>query len=198
MNTNRIRLAATMFLLAAGSLFVLGANAEDAQAPVATDAGSEDAGSADANTDADAAPPPLPAFDALPFPDEKSPKPKKEEWKDVSQVSLSAGSSIGASCKAYRLREWIRIRCDSTTTAQIVMRCGNPEDVSMAMDQIPDEWSTFPDGGELVFPLRRGDRRLIEWTGVEFGYKGANSAIPALLISETWLPGEDKPTVIAR
>jgi hypothetical protein len=196
MNTNRIRLAATMFLLAAGSLFVLAANAEDAQAPGAMDAGAGDAGTADANTDA--GPPPLPAFDALPFAEEKSPKPNKEEWKDAQEVALSEGTLIGSFCKSYRLREWIRIRCDHTTTAQMVVRCGNPEDVFMVLDRLPDEWATFPEGGEIVFPLRRGDRRLIEWTSVDFGYKGASSALPWMLISETWLPGEDKPTVIAR
>jgi hypothetical protein len=101
------------------------------------------------------------------------------------------------SCKFQRLREWIRIRC-TTTTAQITLMCGNPEDVYMYLDPIPQDWGIFAEGGELVFPVRRGDRRLFEWQGVEWGYKGANSAINWLVISETWLPGEDKPLLIAR
>ncbi|MBK9266957.1 MAG: hypothetical protein IPM54_45180 [Polyangiaceae bacterium] len=194
MKSSKIRLGTTMLLLATGTLFVFAANAEDAQAPANAD--SADAGAADG--DADAGPPPLPAFDALPFLEEKSARPTKDEWKNAPQVALSEGSMPGVGlCKYQRLREWIRIRC-STTTAKITLMCGNSEDVYMQLDPLPEEWGIFPDGGELVFPVRRGDRRLFEWQGVEWGYRGANTAINLLVISEMWLPGDDKPVVIAR
>lgn len=200
MSSFHIRSAATLILLGATSLFVLAAHAEDAQAPV--DAAVSDAGSTDANdeanADADAAAPPLPAFDAIAFPDEKSAKPTKDEWKTAQQVALTEGSNIGTSCKAYRLREWIRIRCDNTTTVQIVVRCGTPDDVSFALDPLPPDWGFFPEGGEVVFPVRRGDRRLIDWMGVSWGYKGANSARQEMVISEMWLPGDDKPILLAK
>jgi hypothetical protein len=199
MKPSKIRFGITAFLLAAGTLFVFVANAEDTQPPASTDAGA-DAGVADADVDgdADASEPSYPAFDEAPFPEEKSARPTNDEWKTAPDVAFSEGSMTGGgTCKFQRLREWIRMRC-SITTAQITLMCGNPEDVYMVLDPIPPDWELFPAAAELVFPVRRGDRRLIEWQGVEFGYKGANTAISWLVISETWLPGEDKPYLIAK
>lgn len=198
MKSSKVRLGTTMVLLATGILFVFAAHAEDAHAPANADSAAQtDAGVADGDVDADAGPPPLPAFDELPFPEEKSARPTKDDWKNAPEVAFSEGSSLAWSCKAYRLREWIRIRC-TTTTAKITLMCGNNEDVHMHLDPLPAEWGIFPEGGELVFPVRRGDRRLFEWQGVEWGYRGANNATSMLVISEMWLPGEDKPVIFAK
>jgi hypothetical protein len=201
MNSNRVRFGLAALLLSTGMLFVLAANAEDAQAPAPADsAGSSDAGAADADVDgdADAGPPPLPAFDETPFPDEKSPRPKKDEWKTAPEVAFSEGSlSSGGSCKLQRVREWIRINCPMTT-AQLTLMCGNAEDVFLELGPVPVDWGTFPEGGEIVFAVRKGDRRLFEWQGVEFGYRGSNSANSFLVISELWLPGDEKPVIVAK
>lgn len=182
-------------LLATGMLFVFVANAEDAPAPAGS--ASADAGGADAD-DADAGPPPLPAFDTTPFPEEKSPRPKKDEWKTAQEIEFAEGSmKNGGICKFQRLREWIRISC-STTTAQITLMCGNDEDVFFELGPVPVDWGVFPEGAEIVFAVRKGDRRLIEWQGVEFGYKGSNSVNSFLVISEMWLPSEEKPVILVR
>jgi len=199
MNMKYVRLGITGLFLATGMLFVFVANA---QAPAPADsAASVDGGVADADDggDADAGPPPLPAYDEKPFPEEKSPRPKKEEWKGVQEIALSEGSipSGGGLCTIQRLREWIRISC-TTTTAQMTLLCGNPEDVFFELGPVPVDWGVFPEGGEVVFAVRKGDRRLIEWQGIEFGYKGANSANSFLVISEMWLPGEEKPVIYAK
>ncbi len=198
MNSNRGRLGFTALLLSTGLLFVFVANAEDAKTPAPADSALvSDAGAADADIDgdADAGPPPIPAFDETPFPDEKSPRPKKDDWKTAQQVVLSEGAFTA--CKIQRLREWMRFSCP-VTTAQITLMCGNAEDVYFALDPIPPDWGIFPEGGEIVFAVRKGDRRLFEWQGVEFGYKGSNSVNSFLVISELWLPGEEKPTIFAR
>jgi hypothetical protein len=57
----------------------------------------------------------LPAFDAEPFPEEKSKAPKANEWKDAKEVRLSRASRRANGCTAYRLREWIKIHCDRMT-----------------------------------------------------------------------------------
>jgi hypothetical protein len=199
MNMQRLRLGFTSLLLATGMLFVFVANAEDV-APAAANsaaAGSADAGAPDAD-DAEAGPPPIPAFDEAPFPEEKSPRPKKDEWKSAPEVAFATGSmTTGSTCKFQRLREWIRLSC-SVTTAQITLHCGNPEDVFFEFGPVPPDWGLFPEGSEIVFAVRKGDRRLIEWQGVEFGYRGANSITSFLVISEMWLPGEEKPVIFAR
>lgn len=199
MNTHRNRIGFSALLLATGLLFVFVANAEDAKAPAPADSAAvSDAGAPDADSDgdADAGPPPIPAFDETPFPEEKSPRPKKDDWKTAPDMTLSEGSTLGP-CKVQRLREWIRIACASTS-AQITLHCGSAEDVHLELGPVPPDWGSFPETGEMVFPVRKGDRRLFEWQGIEFGYKGANNATSLLVISELWLPGEEKPTLIAK
>ncbi len=202
MNIGNVRLGMTAFFLAMGSFFVFVANAEDAQPPAPADsaAAASDAGVADADVDgdADAGPPPLPAFDEKPFPDEKSPRPKNDEWKTAPEIALSEGSATGNGlCKVQRLREWIRFTCP-LTTAKITLMCGSAEDVLLELGPVPVDWGLFPEGGEIVFPVRKGDRRLFEWQSVEFGYKGSNSVTSFIVISELWLPGEEKPVIVAR
>ncbi len=193
---NLVRLGLPAVLAATATLMVVVANAEDASAPAPADSASALVDGGDADGEAEAGPPPTPAFDATPFPEEKSSRPKKEEWKDVPAVRFSDGSASVGSCGFQRLREWIRIRCG--ITAKITLMCGNPEDVYLSLDPLPQDWGSFPEGGELVMAVRKGDRRLFEWQSVEFGYKGSNSAVSMAVISEMWLPGEEKPVIMAR
>jgi hypothetical protein len=193
---NLVRLGLTAVLAATATFVVVVANAEDASAPAPADSATVLADGGDSDGEAEAGPPPAPFFDATPFPEEKSPRPKKEEWKDVPSVRLSDGSASIGGCGFQRLREWIRVRCG--ITAKITLMCGNPEDVFMSLDPIPQDWGAFPEGGELVFAVRKGDRRLLELQSVEFGYRGATTAVSMAVISELWLPGDEKPTIIAR
>jgi hypothetical protein len=194
--TKTISMGLLALVFTAAPLFALQASAEDATT-ADTDAGA-DAGT-DASDDADAdAGVVLPAFDEAPFPEEKSARPKDAEWKAMPAVAVSPGSYIPYSCKVYRIREWMQIRC-TESTGQITMLGGNnPEDVTARLDPIMEEWNPFPNGAEIVFPVRRGDRRVFEWLGVEFGYRGANTATSFLVISEAWMPWEEKPTVFMR
>ncbi len=96
------------------------------------------------------------------------------------------------------MREWMRIRCHLITGA-ITLLGGEREGLSMRLDPFrKEEWSTFPEGAQLVFPVRRGDRREIEWLVIAFGYKGMNSVEPAFELSEQWAPGDERPMIVAR
>jgi hypothetical protein len=95
------------------------------------------------------------------------------------------------------VREWVRIRCDVITGA-IALLGGDREGLAMRLDFARmQEWMTFPEHAEIVFPVRRGDRREIEWLGVSFGYHGMSSVEPAFVVSEQWAPGDEQPMIVA-
>lgn len=150
-------------------------------------------GGADSGADEEEkAPPVYPSYAQVPFSDERTPKPKDKEWTTAERVAIDGQIS----CEARRLREWIRIRCE-TATGSIALLGGNHEGLSIYLEPLKEEFDSFADAGEIVFPVRRGDRRVIEWLTVEFGYKGANSLTPFFVLSESWLPGEERPTILA-
>ncbi len=183
---------------AGGALFAGWASAEETP-PMNVAAVEGDAGATDAGDGGDAeSGPSLPAKQTLTFSQEKTPQPKKADWdREGEPVSFSPGSLVGG-CKTQKIHEWVRIRCDGFT-AQIAQIGGNPAGVSIALEQVDAEsFSPFPASGEIVFPVRPGDRRVFEWLGAEFGYKGSMSATTFLVISEAWLPGDDGPTIYAR
>jgi len=169
----------TALLFACGPLFARWASAADA--------GAEDAGAAGA----------APSVGDISFPEEKSPRPGFYDWKKEGQPLALSPGSYAPGCKVLRIREWVRIRCD-TTLAQVALVGGNHEGVLLNLDPVTEDWQFFPDGGEIVFPVRRGDRRVFELLGVEWGYKGANTATSFLVISESWLPGDAAPEIFAK
>lgn len=169
--------------------------------PEVTDSGADGGAETGAETGADGGekgPPVYPSFAQVPFSDERTPKPKDKEWATAERVAIDgrAGMAFPTPCETRRLREWIRIRCD-TSTGSISLLGGNHEGLSLYLDPVKGEFGSFAEGGEIVFPVRRGDRRVIEWLTVEFGYKGANSLNPFFVLSESWLPGEERPTLLA-
>jgi hypothetical protein len=51
-------------------------------------------------------------------------------------------------------------------------------------------------GGEIVFPVRRGDRRVLEWSTFGDGYNGPESIDVAFLLSESWVADEPGPVIL--
>ncbi len=133
----------------------------------------------------------LPRFDAVPFAEEKTPAPTVEEWKPVGPVALTDKAPFG--CNAYRLREWVRIRCSKLATSVLAQLGGSREGVSLFLDPAGN---FVPPGGEVMFPVRRGDRRLIEWSTFGESYEGAGTPEVAFMISESWPPGDPAPTIV--
>jgi hypothetical protein len=169
--------------------------------PEAADSGADsgvDGGASSVADEAEKAPPVYPSFAQVPFSDERTPKPKDKEWATAERVAIDglAGMAFPTPCETRRLHEWIRIRC-TTATGSIALLGGNHEGLSLHLDPLKEEFDSFANGGEIVFPVRRGDRRVIEWLTVEFGYKGANSLTPFFVLSESWLPFEERPTILA-
>lgn len=198
-------LVAAAGALAVPLLFTVATSAGDANPRADADAG---VGSVDGGTDADvdAAPLLLPSYRAEPFSEDRSAEPRAREWASAPRVAVDrAGDGLFAAtsgpstsrCEARRVREWMRIRCELSTGA-IALLGGDREGLAMRLDPTPkEEWTTFPEGAAIVFPVRRGDRREIEWLGVAFGYKGMNSLEPSFVLSEQWAPGDERPMIVA-
>jgi hypothetical protein len=197
------------FVLPLALAAALASTGASAQGPVvgpaasaleATDAGADAAeDAADADADVAAPPQPLPAFDTTPFPEEESKMPTAMEWDQAQDVSLSRGRSMAFAtdpCRARRVREWMRIRCN-ISLASIALLGGDARHVFIRLDPLP-EFESFPPGGEVIFQVRKGDRRVFEFLGLEWGYHGANSVTSFMVVSEAWLPSEEKPFLMAQ
>lgn len=146
----------------------------------------------------------LPAFDAEPFAEEKTKAPTLEEWTSAPEVSLSRVSLGASACRARRLREWVKIHCDRKT-AGLRLLAGSTDGIALWVGEaIPNErdregFDTMGRFGEIVFPVRRGDRRVFEWFALEFweNYDGPMSvgSSSSMIVEEQWLEGATKPEV---
>lgn len=175
-----------------------------------------------------AAPDSYPAFDAQPFPSDKTKAPVDADWKDAIQVRLSRISpGVPSGCRAWRVREWMKIHCEEKT-AGVRMLAGDRQGVSVFVAQslpydipamakqfgveesaVHENMEKFPDDGwmardwrlqttgrfgEVVFPVRPGDRRVFEWLKLDIweGYDGPPSvgAESTMILEEQWLEGE--------
>jgi hypothetical protein len=161
----------------------------------------EDAGPSDAGTDASdaaapTAPPPPPNVRTLDVPDEtKSPLPKIPEWVDTLRRDVVVRPEY--TCTLQRVREWNRITCDASN-ATVTLVTGTRDGCSL--------WATR-DTAQILFPVRRGDRRVIELlpgaklVTVEGNYGPSSFEQPGggpVVFSETWLEGEDAPTLVVQ
>jgi hypothetical protein len=152
------------------------------------DAGADAGSVADAGADAGALEAGPPSWSAEPFPEKRSPMPKKEAWASAPLVTLDRVTP-DATCDTRRLQEWIRIHCRLDGGTMLIG--GNVDGFSLAGD------------GSAVFPVRRGDRRVIEVYGADTTVNAhtaepvARKPLPGLVLSEQWLAGDERPTLVA-
>jgi hypothetical protein len=136
---------------------------------------------------------PLPRFDAAPWSDGKTPLPTPADWKPSVPVALT--DPLPFDCHAYRVREWVKIRCSKLSTSTLALLGGAREGVALFIDA-PQFENGSPPGGEIVFAVRRGDRRVFEWSTFGESYEGPGSPEVAFLISEAWVSGDPGPSII--
>ncbi|AKT37280.1 hypothetical protein [Chondromyces crocatus] len=132
----------------------------------------------------------------LPFPTDPSKQPTPAEWASAPTVRLTRMGPAAAGCRAYRVREWIRFRCPHLTVSAISHLGGRTEGVAFWIT--PPKDSDLPRGGEVMFPIRRGDRRVFQILTFGAGYDGPFTLLPAIILQEQWLDGDPQPTLIAR
>lgn len=136
---------------------------------------------------------PLPMFDAEPLPADKSPTPKADEWRGAPQVALNRNFSR---CRAYRMREWMKIDCTDMIPAGIAQIAGSADGVQVFIAPAPEETGDNPGRWferrvmEVVFPLRRGEGHMFQLLEMGEGYDGPDTAVVSLTLADAWVDGE--------
>lgn len=120
---------------------------------------------------------------------DKSPVPTAKEWLGAGTVELTRRSPSAVGCVATLIREWVRVRCPVRTFA-ISLLGGSNEGLAFWIG--PEEQGQ---PGEVQFPLRRGDRRVVQlWTYGQDA-EGGVVAKPGLVLQEQWVEGDVSPTI---
>jgi hypothetical protein len=134
------------------------------------------------------APPPPASLADDPPADEATPRPTAAEWREAQAVA-PARSARG--CKAQRVREWLRVACPvSGELAAMDLLAGPREGVAFE----PRTKRGSAQG--VIFPLRRGDRRVFEVVHVEGFSRYTTEYDVAFTVSEDWLADAKGPTVV--
>jgi hypothetical protein len=135
------------------------------------------------------------------WPTSPSAAPTAAEWASASPVPMVRPN---AGCSASRVREWLRVSCRfGDTMIKGIRVIAGAEDVKIEerpLEQgVPrlDQWgSPTMRGSMVVFPVRPGDRRLIEFVERMFEGRYTSGEDAAAVISAVWLPGEAGPTIV--
>lgn len=171
-----------------------------AASPVASASASA---SASAATNAPVGPPkrePIPEkLEKQTVPTEKSPVPTFKEWQEAPPVEVERRSYDATSCTVFRVREWLKVKCDMAMGA-IHQHSGNPEGVAFWIRPKDDLYTGMEskNGGEMIFPMRPGDRRLLQFFDVRHDPCIGVGYGPSVMVDETWIEGDPAPIVVLR
>ena len=135
------------------------------------------------------------------WPTSPSAAPTAEEWASAAPLPLLRQSG---GCAANRVREWVRVSCRfGDTMIKGVRVLSGPEDISIlerpleqGMPRV-DQWSRpTMRGSMIVFPVRRGDRRLIQVVEEFFEGRYTTGEDALAVISAVWLDKDAGPTIV--
>jgi len=165
---------------------------------------SSSAGSPSASQSASSRPPPTPDMWTDPLelasaeiPSTRSEPPKRDEWKAGVKVKVAARNDRARSCDVRLLREYVRVSCPQPMggARQYV---GSTKDVEVFVR--PKSYPHLfqePHGGEVVFPLRRGEAYLFQFFELSEGYDGFGLSA-SMVVDVSWSGGRKAPTVVIR
>ncbi len=191
---NQTQVVAIAAVAAVAAVAVSGVLVASAQEPPAT-------ATASASASASGSAAPKRALRSLadkPPPDGATPRPSDDEWKAAEEVALRG--QLPDACSAHLVREWLRIHCPHGGGAVSVVS-GSASDVDVRLAPVrlittPQGSTTDPGGTAIAFPLRRGDRRIVQVTAQgEQSYDGGFYPWPMMLISVQWLDDQPGPWV---
>lgn len=126
--------------------------------------------------------------------DEKDSKtPKMSDWQAATRVKITRRGPRAENCRAWRTRAWLKVHCDVRTTA-VSLLGGAFKGISMWMRD-PPAGSPSPESSEVIFPIRPGDRRIVEFFSFGETY-GGSMVSPGIILQEYWLEGASAPTLV--
>lgn len=155
----------------------------------------------------DATPPPTakttPASVAWTPPTAESQRPEPGDWASADKLELPRPHAL---CTAETLREWVRISCKSPENETFfnVRVLGGPHDdvrirdLPLSSEAAKKANNQTMRGTDVVFPMRRGDRRLMEIGRVLPTCFRCYSIeeTTEVVISALWLEGATAPTIV--
>ena len=132
---------------------------------------------------------------AQPPGDAETKAPTIEAWKTAEDARLAREDKR---CKASRVREWLKIHC-AFPVAAVAQIAGQNKDVSTFVEVTPNKTSGFashtdPRGGEVIFPMKKGDARYFEMFEFRENYADFDW-FTAIRISEQWSDADAAPIV---
>lgn len=133
------------------------------------------------------------------IPTEASESPKPEEWRKAPMVAPTrASSSASRRCRAYLLREWLKLNCDLSAAA-IRQLAGSHEGVLLWVTPTP-EGGFFADKpmAQIITPMRPGAPSVFQIYEISGGEYEGVWAEPSFLIDVQWPEGDLQPKVVLR
>lgn len=142
-------------------------------------------------------PAPRQPLESQSIPKEPSERPTLDEWKSAIPIAVTRHSYEASACQAFRVREWLKVKCDMVVGA-IKQQGGSPEHVFFWMGPHDGlSWDKV-NGGEVMFPMRTGDQRVIEFFSMVPEQCFGRQVSPWFIVDEMWVEGETSPTVVIR
>lgn len=120
--------------------------------------------------------------------------PTITEWKSAEPIA--ARRPMPYDCRGWLFREWVKIRCSLVPQAGGVL-VGPAEDVAFHLDAKVDGYLIHGLGtSEVVFPVRRGEHRVIQLTGTDQDeYSSPHNQNSGVIVSQQWLAGDPGPSL---
>jgi hypothetical protein len=134
-------------------------------------------------------------FEPFPAPEEKPKVPGFADWQAATPVRFTARGPRAKACKMFRVRDWLKVKCEGQTTAVALM--GGKTDGAFLWLPPAKEGEAAPTSAEVMFPVKPGDRRIFELFSYGPAY-GGSMISPGLVLQEHWVAGEPAPVVVVR
>lgn len=130
-----------------------------------------------------------PRFSANLPPAEPSDVPTADDWKAASVIAPDR--PFDTPCRLLRVREWVRFSCPAAG-GMAGLIAGNADGYSAGTPIPPPGTSWWTSTTHWVqFPVRRGDRRLMQLRDAEPGNYGDGLYVTGgVFVNVTWLDGE--------
>jgi hypothetical protein len=101
-----------------------------------------------------------------------------------------------AACRAYQVREWLRVSCPDLSTAAVQLVGGEAKDVYFHIEPQHSERRGLPGGGEFVAAIRKEETRVIQFWTFGPGYDGPLTVIGSVVFQQVWSEEQAEPTLI--